>query len=142
LDKIIDFLCKEKLTTVFYISLDGYSAEQHDFIRGDGKFERTISFIKKLVEYKKVNEAHYKIMINSLLHKKNYTDLIKWYEFLESLGVYGWRFTTGRVTGFFKDNESEIKILSKDCFPYYIELVNYMIQKHKKREKMLYSFQI
>ena len=42
--RIIKFLTEKKLTTVFYISLDGCNSEQHDFIRGKGNFDKTIYF--------------------------------------------------------------------------------------------------
>lgn len=136
--KIIEFLSEKELSTVFYISLDGYKKEQHDFIRGNGNFDKTVDFIQKLSEYKKQHDSKYQIMINSLLHKKNYTDLIKWYDFLEKMGVYGWRFTTGRITGFFKMNASQIKITSKECFKEYKKLISYIVKKYKNNEKILY----
>lgn len=137
-DKIIEFLSNKKLTTVFYISLDGCSASQHDFIRGNGNFDKTIAFIKKLIDHKKKNNASYQVMINSLLHKQNYQHLIEWYDFLEELGVYGWRFTTGRVTGFFKLNADKIQVTSRECFDGYKKLVSYIISKYKNKENILY----
>ena len=101
--EIVSFIIENNLTTTFYISLDGYTAEQHDFIRGEGRFAQTISFVRELIERRKETEASYKILINSLIHKKNCMDLISWYEYLHELGVDGWRFTTGRVSGFLKE---------------------------------------
>lgn len=136
--KVIEYLTKKQLATVFYISLDGCNSEQHDFIRGKGNFDKTISFIKWLLDYKEKHDSKYNIMINSLLHKKNYKTLVEWYDYLEELGVYGWRFTTGRVTGFFKINADEIKVTSRECFDGYKKLVNHVIDKYNKKEPILY----
>lgn len=136
--KIIKYLTDKKLTTVFYISLDGCSSEQHDFIRGNGNFDKTIFFIKELLKYKKEHKSNYQIMINSLIHKQNYKHLVEWYDFLDKLGVYGWRFTTGRVTGFFKQNADKIQVTSRECFDGYKELINHLLEKYNKNEKILY----
>lgn len=129
---VVDFVIDNKLETSFYVSMDGYNDEQHNFIRGDGKFKETLEFVKMLVERRKKENAKYKILINSLIHKKNYSTLINWYDFLVELGVDSWRFTTGRVTGTLEKNASEIKVLCSECFPYYVELTKYAIKKYKE----------
>lgn len=136
--KIIEFLTKKKLTTFFYISLDGYTAEQHDFIRGKGNFDKTIFFIRELMKNKIKYNAKYNVMINTLLHKKNYSDLISFYNFLDELNVHGWRFTTGRVSGFFKLNANMIQVSSLQCFNEYKKLINYVIKKYNRGENILY----
>ncbi len=133
-EKVIQFLCENKMETAFYISLDGYQEEQHDFIRGKGNYNKTIGFIRRLLEIRTEKEANYKILINSLIHKRNCTDLVSWYDFLKKLGVDGWRFTTGRVSGFLKKNADEIKISSEECFPEYIRLIRYAIERYKAGE--------
>jgi len=131
---IIDFLCEMQLETAFYISLDGYQACQHDFIRGEGNYEKTLSFIKELLRIRQKNGAKYKILINSLIHRKNCSGLIEWYDFLKALGVDGWRFTTGRVSGFLKENKDEIKISSTECFQEYTNLIRYAIDKYNQND--------
>lgn len=130
--QVIDFVAKKKLQTSFYISMDGYTSEQNDFIRGDGKFEETLNFVKMLVEKRKQEGAKYRILINSLIHKKNYLYLTEWYDFLEDLGVDSWRFTTGRITGQLEKYVSDIKVLSSECFDQYMKLTRYALQKYKK----------
>ncbi len=130
--KIIDFIIENKLKTSFYISLDGYKKEQHDFIRGEGKFKQTLEFINELVQRKKQENAVYRIMVNSLIHKKNYKELIEWYDFLEEIGVDSWRFTTGRISGSLLKNKANIVVEREDYFPKYAELTRYVIQKYKK----------
>ena len=129
--QILEFIIKKEIETSFYISMDGYNSEQHDFIRGNGKFEVTLDFVKKLVNIRKTTGARYKILINSLIHKKNYLHLIEWYDFLEQLGIDSWRFTTGRITGALEKNVSDIKLLSSEYFPQYIKLTEYAISRYK-----------
>lgn len=131
-ENVISFLIDNRMETAFYVSLDGRSAEQHDFIRGQGNYKKTVDFIKKLIYIKNKENASYKVLINSLIHKKNCTQLIKWYDFLKGLGVDGWRFTTGRVSGFLKENMEEIKVSSSECIDEYVELVKYAIDKYKR----------
>ena len=118
--KIIQFLTEKKLTTVFYISLDGYNSEQHDFIRGKGNFDKTVHFIQELIKYKKENDAKYQVMINSLLHKKNYKNLV------------------GKITGFFKMNADSIQVTSKQCFEEYKLLINHLLEKYNNEQNILY----
>lgn len=135
---ILDFIVDKNMRMVFYVSLDGYTAEQHDFIRGKGNFDKTIKFLKELKKHKDENNAEYKIIVNSLIHKKNYKDLISWYNFIDDLGLYGWRFTTGRVSGFLKCNVDEIKVNIHDCEKEFLKLIHFLIEKYKKGEDMLY----
>lgn len=136
--KVVQYLSQKKMTTAFYISLDGRSPFEHDFIRGKDNFQKTCTFIQYLVDYKKQHHAHYHILVNSLIHKRNCTDLISWYNFLESLGVEGWRFTTGRISGYFVKNEDSIKVSSAECFSEYQKLIRYIINKYNSGEKTLY----
>lgn len=136
--EIIQYIVDNGLTTTFYISLDGCTSEQHDFIRGEGQFIKTIDFIKELLEERKKTGAKYKILINSLIHKKNWEDLVSWYEYLHQLGVDGWRFTTGRVSGFLKVNADEIKISTEECFSQYLVLIQHILKKYQKGESILY----
>lgn len=131
---VINYLIENKLETSFYVSMDGYTEEQHDFIRGTGNFKNTLEFVKMLVQTRREKEGKYKILINSIIHKKNYTNLIEWYDYLEKLGVDSWRFTTGRIAGSLQKNVDDIKISSVECFPQYIELTQYAIEKYKKNE--------
>lgn len=131
---VVDYLVKSNLETSFYVSMDGYTEEQHDFIRGSGNFKKTLEFLKMLVQYRKENGGKYKILINSIIHKKNFNSLINWYDYLEKLGVDSWRFTTGRIEGSLQKNIDDIKISSVECFPQYIELTKYAIDKYKNSE--------
>ncbi len=136
--KILDFIVEKNMRMVFYVSLDGFTAQQHDFIRGKGNFDKTIYFLKELKKYKDANNAEFKIIVNSLIHKQNYKDLISWYYFIDDLGLYGWRFTTGRVSGFLKCNVDKIKVSVHDCEEEFLKLINFLIDKYKKGENIMY----
>ncbi len=135
---IVSFLTENNLETAFYISLDGKCKGEHDFIRGKGSFEKTIAFIEYLIEYKKKNNAKYKVLINSLIYKNNCHNLVEWYRFLEDIGVDGWRFTTGRLSGNMIRNEEIIKINSRDCFSEYIKLIEFILEKYDSGEDIIF----
>ena len=125
-ERILDFIVANNLTTTFYVSLDGRNDEEHGFIRGKGNYDKTMLFVRKLIEYRTYKKAKYSVVINSLIHKRNCDDLIGWYNQLEEIGVDRWRFTTGRIAGGLKENQLEIQVRMNDIYEEYIKLIKYV----------------
>jgi radical SAM protein with 4Fe4S-binding SPASM domain len=69
------------------ISLDGANAKTHDFIRGNGNFEKTIQGIKLLTEMK------LPISLNAVITKNNIDELSDIYLLADALGVKKISFT-------------------------------------------------
>jgi len=65
-----------------FVSLDGATAQSHDFIRGDGNFKKTIAGIKNLA----ANE-HLHVGINMVVTKRNFDEVPKVLELAVNLGV-------------------------------------------------------
>jgi len=65
-----------------FVSLDGATAESHDFIRIEGNFNRTIAGIKNLV-----GNEHLHVGINMVVTKRNYNEVGKVLEVALDLGV-------------------------------------------------------
>jgi MoaA/NifB/PqqE/SkfB family radical SAM enzyme len=81
---LTDQTCKRlKDLGVLYvqISLDGFEEKTHDFVRGPGNYQKAISAIKKLAEYK------IRTAVMFVFHKKNYLEVPKLIELCNSLGV-------------------------------------------------------
>ncbi len=125
-EDVLSYISKNDLTTTFYISLDGRNDEEHGYIRGAGTYDKTISFIKKLIDYRKTSGGRYGVVVNSLIHKKNCTRLVEWYTQLADLGVDRWRFTSGRVEGGLKKNGADIQVKTQDVYEEYLELINHV----------------
>ena len=136
-DNLLNRICQEKLKTSFYISLDGYTSEQHDYIRGNGNFCKTIDFIKKLVDYRETHDGQYKIVVNSLVHQKNYRNLVEWYNYLESMNVDRWRITAGRDIGNFKNNYGILKVSPEEVADQYVQLIYFLIRHSQASEKIM-----
>lgn len=63
------------------ISLDGYCKKDHEFIRGENTFERTIDKIKMAVSYG-IN-----VTLSFTVHKGNQDSILQYLELAKSLGV-------------------------------------------------------
>lgn len=97
------------------VSLDGHSAQAHDYLRGTGMFQKTLTGIENLLS------AGIRVSIASVLYKRNHSDFNKILELAASLGVKDVRcqFLLPQANG--KKNlpdlyieKSEIEILLKD----------------------------
>jgi len=128
IERILNLVNQYNSNTKFYISLDGRNSEEHDFIRGVGNFDKTINFIKKIIDFRQKNNAKYKVTINSLICKRNYKNLVEWLLFANQLGVDKWRFTAGRVVGNLEKNKDVLKITLKECLEEYKKLIYYVSQ--------------
>lgn len=93
-------------------SIDGSTAESHDFLRGvPGSFEKTINAIKILKEYNVPIEAR------CALHKKNLTEMPDILELLHSLGIDSYeiaKITTARPNTPQNGVNSELTITEDD----------------------------
>jgi len=65
-----------------FVSLDGATAESHEFIRGKGNFKRTINGIENLVASKYIN-----VGINTVVTNRNYEEVPKMLKLALKLGV-------------------------------------------------------
>ncbi|MBP7089140.1 MAG: radical SAM protein [Candidatus Omnitrophica bacterium] len=83
LDKVTVNKLKEAKPDSISVSLDSYSADIHNLLRGVDCFEKVIQGIKLLKTY----EPKIKVGINCAVSKKNFRDLYKMVPFAESLGV-------------------------------------------------------
>lgn len=77
------FKIKNHENCVFQISIDG-DKDKHDAIRGIGSFERSMSAIKKLLEY------GHNIEVATTVNELNYLSLKNLYELLVDLKVSRW----------------------------------------------------
>lgn len=75
--RALNYIQEMGIHTKIYISLDGFTARQHDFLRGDGNFDKTVDFVQRLVAFKQQSNAQLEIAINSFIHRLNYSDLIQ-----------------------------------------------------------------
>ena len=80
-EKNWDWIIKSPIRR-FNISLDGIE-DDHDYLRGNGNFEKTISSIRKLISNNKM------VIINCVINKRNVRNVPKIYEFLkkEKVGI-------------------------------------------------------
>lgn len=84
-EKIADKLKDTNVNSIQF-SLDGYNSVEHDFIRGKGTFNKTIKAIQLLLD------SNIKIIIASVIHKKNYDNIQKYLELCSTIGVKNVRF--------------------------------------------------
>ncbi|KKS26208.1 MAG: Radical SAM additional 4Fe4S-binding domain protein [Parcubacteria group bacterium GW2011_GWA2_42_11] len=90
---VFDAIIQVGMKPIFLVSLDGPNSEIHDFIRGDGQFKKTVSFIKKTVD------KGFRVTVNTVVMKPNVKWLISMRNFLEDLGIFRWRLSVPREQG-------------------------------------------
>ena len=78
-DEVIYELLKYKKNNV-YVSLDGLQ-NSHDFIRGEGSFEKSVSTIKNLLS------LGINVGLNFVVNSRNYKDIPEFKTFIKDLGV-------------------------------------------------------
>ena len=69
------------------ISLDGITAESHDYIRGLGTFNTIVHNIRKLVQIQNERGTKIRIVISMCLHSKNVDEAKDFPRFFEGMGV-------------------------------------------------------
>jgi len=108
-----------------FVSLDGTTAKSHDFIRGEGNFNRTIAGTKNLV----ANE-HLKVGINMVVTKRNYDEVPKVLQLALDLGVNSFNHYNFIPTGRGKEDYDQ------DLTPEQREdLMNLLYEWHMDRQK-------
>lgn len=120
-EEVIDALNQVGSKTTFLVSLDGYSSETHDYIRGAGNFDKTISFIKKTIN------AGFRVTVNTVAMKPNVGHLMSMRQMLEDLGVSRWRVSVPREQGETIVNHETIVPQWKEIFDAYKQLLLYTL---------------
>lgn len=99
-DDIIHRLSKINIVKI-QVSLDGATKETHEFIRGRGTFNKTISAIRKLIEH------NIPVGITTVISKKNVNELKELLLLASKLGVKGIKISPLMDWGRAKDMLSE-----------------------------------
>jgi MoaA/NifB/PqqE/SkfB family radical SAM enzyme len=81
-DKIVDNLSEAGVDTLS-VSIDSPIREEHEKIRGEGTFDKTVAGIKNV----KQRAPHIKIGLNSVVNTGNYKDLKQYIPLAKGLGV-------------------------------------------------------
>lgn len=92
-EDVIDALRHNGVKATFLVSVDGPFSEIHDFVRGKGNFDKTVSFIKKTID------AGFRVTVNTVAMKQNVRHLMDMRQMLERLGVSRWRISVPREQG-------------------------------------------
>ena len=114
---VINTLRKTSMNVTFLISLDSCILEEHDYIRGNGSFNKTITCIQKII-----NEG-FRVTINTVAMKHTVSSLFSMRKFLEELGVSRWRISVLREQGEFIVNRDLIEPKWSDVFNVYRKLL-------------------
>ena len=132
-EDIFAMLKQERYKTFFFISLDGYDAKTHEFMRGEGTFNKTIKFIEK------VNEFGFPVIINTMVTKQNVNSLMDFCHFLENMNINRWRLTVPREQGEAVFHKELIMPQCEDVFTSYTELLKYCLVKKTKMKVQIGS---
>lgn len=119
---IIDYLASYKFPTYIAVSLDGDSPESHDFLRGQGTFQKTISFLKALQRFKD-DGAGLQYLVNTIVHRGNYNKLLSMFNLLKSMRVPRWRIAIPRDQGEYARFKSKISVNEAVAFCEYEKLI-------------------
>ncbi len=80
-EKVVRHLKKMKFLDIIQISIDGSSAEVHDWQRGEGSFSKAIQAAKLLLK------DEFSVKIKAIINKHNYTDIENMVKLALSLGL-------------------------------------------------------
>jgi radical SAM protein with 4Fe4S-binding SPASM domain len=113
------------------ISLDGVSAESHDWLRGAGSFERAVSAIDRFRDAKFLKA----LQVTSTFHRRNINELEPMYRFLVDRGVRDWRvvsvFPNGRAA-----KQSDFLLQPEELK----QLLDFIAEKRSKMRPMKVSY--
>lgn len=108
-----------------FVSLDGATAESHDYIRGEGNFARTIRGIENLV-----CNQHLHVGINNVVTKRNFREVPALLELAKELGVNSYNHYNFIPTGRGKDAfEQDLTAEQRE------ELLNLLYEWHVNRKE-------
>jgi len=94
-----------KICNLIWVSLDSYSKEEHERLRGNGTFEKTINAINLLVREKA------KILVNSMISDFNYKSIEKTRSFItKELGVKNYRMSLFQPFKNIGENKNDLKL--------------------------------
>ena len=127
---------------ILAISLDGFSPETNDFIRGDGSFARTIRFIET-VRAHRLKGSKTVCMIDTMIHPRNVRHLRKMFEFLVDLGcVDRWRASLPRTQGNYLNHYDRLHIDPGLALAAYEDFIRWYLSKalHNRMEVQIESF--
>lgn len=123
---VMNALHNTGMLTVFLISLDSHIEKINDFMRGDGCYQKTLSFIEK------IKSAGYPITINTMVIKQNVKHLIAMRSFLEKLDITRWRLSIPREQGETIINKNLIIPNWQDVFSAYEKLTQHSLKEKVK----------
>lgn len=129
---------KKRLKTLL-ISLEGMQKE-NDMIRGEGSFDKAISFIEEIKEIKKENKLQCEIKINITMNKLNKDNIEKMISyFIEVEKVDGIQFVPMRKEGNAQVNDYLI-LTDAELLKYYEKIAKYIMKNnYEKMVGMDYS---
>ncbi len=130
---VVDSLSKTGMETTFLVSLDGMNSEQNDSLRGDGCFDKTVSFIRKIIE------SGFRVTINTMVTKYNVDNLFEMRMFLENLGISRWRISVLREQGESIINKNLIEPKWDKVFNVYKMILLDVLRDPKKMKVQLSS---
>lgn len=119
---IIDYLASYQFPTYIAVSLDGDNSKSHDFLRGQGSFQKTISFLRILQELRN-HGARLQYLVDTVVHRRNYKRLLLMFSLLKSIGVPRWRIAIPRDQGAYTRFKLEIGANETEVFYEYKKLI-------------------
>ncbi len=88
-NQLVNKIVESKMLLSVKVSLDGITPLSHTFIR-DPKRRNKIIFLKTINTIKDLTNKNIFVTIGTLVHSKNYNQLLKFPEYLHKLGVNKW----------------------------------------------------
>ncbi|MGB2762272.1 MAG: radical SAM protein [Minisyncoccales bacterium] len=119
---IVNYLSSYKFPTYIAVSIDGDDSESHDFLRGQGSFQKTIDFLKLLRSFK-YQGARFQYLVDTIVHRRNYKKLLSMFNLFRSIGVPRWRIAMPRDQGSYTSFKSEIGVNETEVFSEYEKLI-------------------
>lgn len=118
--------------TEIVVSLDGYTSQAHNNLRGEGSFEKVWRGIRNL------DKNGLNITINTMLYKKNKNEICKLYDvILKIKNIKRWRIGTPNKQGRFKDYWTQYALPRKEVLDvYYSVLKRYIKNKDYQKFKL------
>lgn len=104
-EKIVEKLVQLKIDAIQF-SVDGYNEKQHDYIRGNGNFKKTVQAIQMLTK------TNITVIVSQVLNKENYQYIEQYVELCNRLDVKCIRFELFLPLG--NDPNYELSLDKKD----------------------------
>lgn len=132
-EDVLNALIDAHYKTFFFISLDGYTKEVHEFMRGSNTYDKTLDFIDK------INQLGFPVIINTMVTKQNVNSLMEFCHFLEGKNINRWRLTVPREQGEAILHKDLIMPEWNDVFASYKQLLEYCLVKKSKMKVQIGS---